>query len=48
MNDLEDNDIDYEHLDDLPLSEHIEWKYFQIKEVSMQDKKYDYTECLTV
>ena len=23
------NDIDYEHMDDLPLSDHIEWNHLQ-------------------
>ena len=26
-------DIDYEHMDDLPLSEHFEWRFFQVDEV---------------
>lgn len=23
-------DIDYEHMDDLPLTEHFEWRFFQV------------------
>ncbi|MGR8980888.1 MAG: hypothetical protein ACU84H_12475 [Gammaproteobacteria bacterium] len=29
MNDEDFDDIDYEHLDDLPLPEHIEWNHVQ-------------------
>jgi len=28
-----DNDIDYEQMDDLPLSEHFEWHFFQVDEI---------------
>ena len=27
-------DIDYEHMDDLPLSKHFEWPFFQIDKVN--------------
>lgn len=27
-------DIDYENMDDLPLSEHFEWHFFQVDEVA--------------
>ena len=30
-------DIDYEHLDDLPLSDHFEWRYFQVEKVDTDD-----------
>ncbi len=26
-------DIDYENMDDLPISEHFEWHFFQVDEV---------------
>jgi hypothetical protein len=29
MSDQAIRDIDYEHMDDLPLSDHFEWRYFQ-------------------
>lgn len=37
---IEDNDltdIDYEHLDDLPLEEHIEWNHFQNEQFDVTD-----------
>ncbi|MCF6252447.1 MAG: hypothetical protein L3J75_14450 [Methylococcaceae bacterium] len=33
MNEPTEIDIDYEHIDDLPLSDHIEWNHFQIEKV---------------
>ena len=33
MNDQAFIDIDYEHMDDLPLSDHFEWRYFQIEKI---------------
>jgi len=34
-------DIDYEHMDDLPLSEHFEWRFFQVDEVIITKKLND-------
>jgi hypothetical protein len=34
-NDL--NDIDYEHLDDLPLEDHIEWTNYQREQIDESD-----------
>lgn len=31
---MNEEDIDYEHLDDLPLLEHIEWNHEETEEVS--------------
>ena len=30
-------DIDYEHMDDLPLSAHFEWRYLQEEKVETDD-----------
>ena len=35
------NDIDYEHMDDLPLSDHIEWNHFQAEKMITEDLNYD-------
>ena len=37
MNDQTFIDIDYEHLDDLPLSDHFEWRYFQVEKDDTAD-----------
>jgi len=34
-------DIDYEHMDDLPLSKHFEWRFFQIDKVIVTKKSND-------
>ena len=34
-------DIDYEHMDDLPLSEHFEWRFFQVDKVVVTKKLND-------
>ena len=31
-------DIDYEHMDDLPLSEHFEWLFFQLDDAIVTKK----------
>ncbi len=31
------NDIDYEHMDDLPLADHIEWSEYQEEEIVTYD-----------
>ena len=31
-------DIDYEHMDDLPLHEHFEWDFFQVDKVVVSKK----------
>jgi hypothetical protein len=41
MNEQTDNDIDYEHLDDLPLADHIEWSHYQAEEIITDDIEYD-------
>ncbi len=33
MNEQAIFDIDYENLDDLPLSDHFEWRYFQMEKI---------------
>jgi len=38
MTTKKDIDIDYEHMDDLPLSEHFEWHLFQIDEMQTENK----------
>ena len=40
------NDIDYEHMDDLPLSDHIEWNHLQTKKMITEDLDYDQFEML--
>ena len=30
-------DLDYEHLDDLPLSDHFEWRYLQVEKTDTDD-----------
>lgn len=37
MNEKNNIDIDYENMDDLPLSDHVEWNYFNIKEQDLND-----------
>ena len=37
MTDQSNADIDYENLDDLPITEHFEWQYFQAEEVIAKD-----------
>jgi len=37
MSDQAVKDIDYEHMDDLPLSAHFEWRYFQMEKVDTDD-----------
>jgi len=32
-----DTDIDYEHMDDLPLSDHFEWQFYQTEQVLPDD-----------
>jgi len=46
MADENNDDIDYEHRDDLPLSAHIEWHYSILEEV-VRDAPYE-MEWLTV
>lgn len=41
MNTLYDNDIDYEQMDDLPLSEHIEWSQHRPEEIITADFDFD-------
>ena len=41
-----DNDIDYEHMDDLPLSDHIEWSQHQ-EEIITYDFDFDSDDSLT-
>ena len=41
-----DNDIDYEHMDDLPLLDHIEWNHLQTEKVIIKDLDYDLVEML--
>ena len=38
-----DYDIDYEHMDDLPLSDHIEWNHLQAKKTATDDDE-DYNQ----
>ncbi|WP_305907671.1 hypothetical protein Q9L42_014625 [Methylomarinum sp. Ch1-1] len=37
MNELNHNDIDYEHMDDLPLADHIEWSLYKANEILPAD-----------
>ena len=37
MNALIDVDIDYEHMDDLPLSDRIEWNHIKFEKVVPDD-----------
>ena len=37
-------DIDYEHLDDLPLSKHFEWHFFQVENNDIFTKKSNRTQ----
>lgn len=41
MNEYTDIDIDYENMDDLPLSEHFEWSFLQVEEKVSEDFEYD-------
>jgi hypothetical protein len=37
MNEQYIDDIDYEHMDDLPLSDHIEWSHYITEETASED-----------
>lgn len=41
MNDQDNIEIDYEIMDDLPISEHFEWRFFQVDEVVMTKNSND-------
>lgn len=41
MNTHYDNDIDYEHMDDLPLSKHIEWSRHPREDIITADFDFD-------
>lgn len=40
-------DIDYEHMDDLPLTDHIEWNHLQVEKIIDDDMENDQNDWLT-
>ncbi|WP_160172674.1 hypothetical protein [Methylomarinum vadi] len=47
MNEANHNDIDYEHMDDLPLADHIEWSEYPEEEIMTYDFDFDSDDFLT-
>lgn len=37
-------DIDFEQMDDLPLTDHFEWRYFQLEKVETDDSNAEQVE----
>ncbi len=42
MNEQTINETDYEFMDDLPLSEHIEWSHFQAELVNFKNSAHEH------